>query len=46
MADNERAALDREIEKEIEEAVAFAEASDWEPVPDLGRFVYSERVVK
>lgn len=35
--------LERRVAVEIGEAVAFAEAGTWEPVEDLGRFVYSER---
>ena len=34
--------LQREVEKEVAEAVAFAEAGTWEPVEDLMRFVHSE----
>ncbi len=36
------AAIEAEIGQEIDEAVAFAEASDWEPVGDLTRDVYTE----
>lgn len=36
------AAIEEEVAKEVEEAVAFAEAGTWEPVSDLTRFVYSE----
>jgi TPP-dependent pyruvate/acetoin dehydrogenase alpha subunit len=36
-------ALEREVAREIEEAVAFAEAGSFEPVEDLIRFVVSER---
>jgi len=36
-------ALEREVAREIEEAVAFAEAGSFEPVEDLTRFVVSER---
>lgn len=36
-------ALESEVDKEIEEAVAAAEAGPLEPVEDLTRFVYSER---
>jgi pyruvate dehydrogenase E1 component alpha subunit len=36
-------ALEREVAREIEGAVAFAEAGTWEPVEDLTRFVTSER---
>ncbi|HEY7745917.1 MAG TPA: pyruvate dehydrogenase (acetyl-transferring) E1 component subunit alpha [Desulfuromonadales bacterium] len=35
--------LESEVAAEIAEAVAFAENSEWEPVKDLTRFVYSER---
>jgi pyruvate dehydrogenase E1 component alpha subunit/2-oxoisovalerate dehydrogenase E1 component len=34
--------LEAEVAKEIDEAVAFAEACTWEPLEDLSRFVYSE----
>jgi TPP-dependent pyruvate/acetoin dehydrogenase alpha subunit len=34
--------LEQEVEAEVEAAVAFAEAGQWEPVEDLTRFVYSE----
>ncbi len=37
------AALETTVAREIEEAVAFAEAGHLEPVDDLTRFVYSER---
>jgi len=33
----------QEVDREIQEAVAFAEACTWEPIEDLTRFVYSER---
>lgn len=35
------AALERDAQAEIDDAVAFAEAGSWEPVADLTRFVYS-----
>lgn len=35
-------AIKREIGAEIAEAVAFAEAGEWEPVSDLTRWVYAE----
>lgn len=35
--------LERDVAREVEEAVAFAEAGTWEPVEELTRFVYSER---
>ena len=34
--------LEGEVAEEIEAAVAYAEAADWEPIEDLERFVYSE----
>jgi pyruvate dehydrogenase E1 component alpha subunit len=43
MEDNDREAIESEVAKEINEAVAFAEACTWEPVADLTRFVTSER---
>ena len=43
-ADSDVAALEREVAKEIDEAVAFAEAGTLEPVGDLLRFVYSDLV--
>lgn len=36
------AEMEQRIAKEIDDAVAFAEAGSWEPVTDLLRFVYSE----
>lgn len=35
--------LERQVDAEVDAAVAFAEAGTWEPVDDLTRFVYSER---
>ncbi len=34
--------IERDVAREIDEAVTFAEAGTWEPVEDLTRFVYSE----
>lgn len=34
--------LEREARAEVEESVAFAERSDWEPTTDLERFVFAE----
>jgi pyruvate dehydrogenase E1 component alpha subunit/2-oxoisovalerate dehydrogenase E1 component len=34
---------ERRADREIDEAVAFAEAGTWEPVEQLTRFVYSEK---
>jgi pyruvate dehydrogenase E1 component beta subunit/2-oxoisovalerate dehydrogenase E1 component len=42
LTDDELTAIEREVETEIEEAVAFAEAGTWEPLEDLTRWVYSE----
>jgi pyruvate dehydrogenase E1 component alpha subunit/2-oxoisovalerate dehydrogenase E1 component len=36
-------AIEGDAAREINEAVAFAEAGTWEPLEDLTRFVYSER---
>jgi TPP-dependent pyruvate/acetoin dehydrogenase alpha subunit len=35
--------LERQARSEVEQAVAFAEASEWEPLCDLERFVYAEQ---
>jgi pyruvate dehydrogenase E1 component alpha subunit/2-oxoisovalerate dehydrogenase E1 component len=35
--------MEREVAREINEAVAFAEVCTWEPLEDLTRFVMSER---
>ena len=35
--------ITRDIEREVAEAVDFAEAGTWEPVADLTRFVHSEK---
>jgi pyruvate dehydrogenase E1 component alpha subunit len=37
--------IETEIDAEIAEAVAFAEAGTWEPVEQLTRFTYAERAV-
>ncbi len=36
--------MEREVEAEVDEAVAFAEAGTLEPVEDLTRFVYRRDV--
>ncbi|WP_242346950.1 pyruvate dehydrogenase (acetyl-transferring) E1 component subunit alpha [Anaeromyxobacter terrae] len=41
LADEDVAGIEREAAREVEEAVAFAEASPWEPVEDLLRDVYA-----
>jgi pyruvate dehydrogenase E1 component alpha subunit len=44
MLDNAQlAALERQITEEIDDAVAFAEAAEVEPVENLTRYVYSDR---
>jgi TPP-dependent pyruvate/acetoin dehydrogenase alpha subunit len=43
LSDDDIKAIERDVTREIDEAVAFAEAGTWEPVEDLTRFVYSER---
>jgi pyruvate dehydrogenase E1 component alpha subunit len=35
--------IEKDVAKEIDGAIAFAEAGTWEPVDDLLRFVYSEK---
>jgi len=35
--------IDAEVDAEVAEAIAFAEAGTWEPVEQLTRFVYAER---
>ncbi|MBZ5674989.1 MAG: pyruvate dehydrogenase (acetyl-transferring) E1 component subunit alpha [Acidobacteriia bacterium] len=41
--DADVADLERRAAKEIDEAIAFAEAGTWEPVENLLRFVYSDK---
>jgi pyruvate dehydrogenase E1 component alpha subunit len=41
--DDELQAMEAEVAREIDEAVAFAEAGTLEPVAELERYVYSER---
>jgi len=41
--DADVAELERQVAKEIDEAIALAEAGTWEPVEDLLRFVYSDK---
>lgn len=38
----EIAEIENEVAREVEEAVAFAEAGSWEPAGDLARHVYAE----
>jgi pyruvate dehydrogenase E1 component alpha subunit len=42
LGDADVAAITAEVDAEVAEAVAYAEAAEWEPVEDLARFVYSE----
>lgn len=42
LTDAEYEEMTQQVERELEAAVAFAEAGAWEPVEDLTRFVYSE----
>ena len=42
LSDAELASMETEVQQEVDAAVAFAEAGEWEPVDDLTRFVYSE----
>jgi len=41
--DDDLPELEMRADREIDEAVAFAEAGTWEPVADLNRFVHSEK---
>lgn len=41
--DAEVAGLERQVAKEIDEAIAFAEAGTWEPAENLLQFVYSDK---
>jgi pyruvate dehydrogenase E1 component alpha subunit len=43
MTEDDYRGLEREAGAEVDAAVRFAESSPWEPVSDLGRFVYAER---
>jgi pyruvate dehydrogenase E1 component alpha subunit/2-oxoisovalerate dehydrogenase E1 component len=43
IAEPDVAEMERRVAKEIDGAIAFAEAGTWEPVEDLSRFVYSEQ---
>ncbi len=42
LSDEDLSSAEAEALKQVEDAVAFAEAGTWEPVGDLTRFVYSE----
>lgn len=43
LTDADLTEAERSADREIAEAVAFAEAGTWEPVADLTRFVYAEK---
>lgn len=43
LGDEELERLESEVARDVDTAVAFAEAGTWEPLADLTRFVYSER---
>ncbi len=43
MSEDDYLRLEREADQEVDAAVAFAQAADWEPVDQLMRFVYAER---
>jgi pyruvate dehydrogenase E1 component alpha subunit/2-oxoisovalerate dehydrogenase E1 component len=43
LGDADMDALEADVKREVDEAVAFAEACSCEPLEDLTRFVYSER---
>ncbi len=43
MTEDDYQRLERDAQAEVEQAVAYAEGSEWEPVGDLERFVYAER---
>jgi pyruvate dehydrogenase E1 component alpha subunit/2-oxoisovalerate dehydrogenase E1 component len=42
-ANADTAEVERDVAREIDGAIAYAEAGAWEPVEDLLRFIYSER---
>lgn len=44
LSDEDVEEIEAQVQAEIEEAVAFAEAGTWEPVEDLERFVYAEDI--
>lgn len=43
LLDSELDDIEKDVDKEIQAAVRFAEAGEWEPVEDLSRDVYSPR---
>ena len=44
LSGDQAAAIERAVAQEVDDAVAFAESGTLEPVEELTRFVYSERV--
>jgi len=42
LTDSELKAIETKVDDEVEAAVAFADAAEWEPIADLSRFVYTE----
>jgi pyruvate dehydrogenase E1 component alpha subunit len=44
LSPDELSRIEADVDGELEEAVAFAEASDWEPVEDLERFAIMDEV--
>uniref|UniRef100_A0A7C1JZ72 Pyruvate dehydrogenase E1 component subunit alpha n=1 Tax=Caldilinea aerophila TaxID=133453 RepID=A0A7C1JZ72_9CHLR len=44
LSDEDIEEIEAQVQAEIEEAVAFAEAGTWEPVEELERFVYAENI--
>ena len=42
LSESDLAAMEADIQSEVDAAVAFAEVGNWEPVEDLTRFVYTE----
>jgi len=43
ISDSDLDQIERDVAKELDDAVAYAEAGTWEPLADLERFVYSDR---
>jgi pyruvate dehydrogenase E1 component alpha subunit len=43
LTDEDYQAMEKQVEQEVEQAVAFAESCSFEPVEELLRYTYSER---
>lgn len=43
ISDSDLEQIERDVAKELDDAVAYAEAGTWEPLADLERFVYSDQ---